>query len=135
MNWFLHFIGVRPLTPGGAYNFWSGFGSDISELAIVCGLVSVYRRHKCQSCRRLALKGGRGTVEGTRFETCHKHTNAAVHSSLKEHHARAHPDLHAHLNPTKPEAAPVAETVAAKATGARKARGAVKKSTARGAKP
>ena len=30
------------------YGFWSGFGSDLGELAIVGGLIAVVRRHNCE---------------------------------------------------------------------------------------
>lgn len=59
---------------GGAppnYNFWSGAGSDISELAIVAGLVGLYRRHNCHT--RNCLRIGRYPVAGTPFITCRKH--------------------------------------------------------------
>lgn len=44
---FLHFLGVEPRTPSTAYNWWSGAGSDVAELAIIGGLVAIYRRHEC----------------------------------------------------------------------------------------
>lgn len=40
-----------------AYLFWSGIGSDLGELAIIGGLVQLYRQHNCREhrCPRLGL--------------------------------------------------------------------------------
>lgn len=35
-DWFWH-----PLRIGDGYNFWSGFGSDLGELTLVAGIVSL----------------------------------------------------------------------------------------------
>ena len=52
---FLHLIGVEPRSPSTAYNFWSGFGSDLGEYAIAVGLFShligFYRLHNCREHR------------------------------------------------------------------------------------
>jgi len=37
---------VRPRV-AGAYAFWSGFGSDLGEVAIVGSIMTVVRRHNC----------------------------------------------------------------------------------------
>ena len=84
-----------------AYNFWSGFGSDLGEATILGAVVATYRRHKCQSCLRPALKRGLGAVEGTHYETCHKHTNADHHGHLKVAHQALHPEMHNHLSKEK----------------------------------
>jgi len=56
---------------GHAYLFWSGVGADITELAIVGGLVSMYRKHTChvQRCWRIA----RENVPGTSWTVCRRH--------------------------------------------------------------
>lgn len=48
--WFWH-----PLA-GPGYQFWSGIGSDIGEIAIVGGAIAIYRRHNCHvhRCWRLS---------------------------------------------------------------------------------
>lgn len=40
---------ITPLDPlhGDGYNFWSGIGSDLGELAIVTGLVAWWRHRNC----------------------------------------------------------------------------------------
>lgn len=52
--WFLHLTGADNVS-GTFYGFWSGFGSDLGEIAIVGGLVSIYRKHTCEvaGCWRL----------------------------------------------------------------------------------
>lgn len=62
-------------TPGSppSYNFFSGSGSDISELAIVGAVIGGYRKHNChaQGCWRI----GRHVVDGTPW--CNLHHQAA----------------------------------------------------------
>lgn len=68
--WFLHLTGADNVS-GPWYGFWSGFGSDLGELAIVGGLISVYWKHSCHAkgCWRI----GRHPVEGTHWVVCRRH--------------------------------------------------------------
>ena len=56
---------------GSWYAFWSGIGSDIGEIAIFSGLISLYRKHNCHAkgCWRL----GRHPVAGTPYTVCRHH--------------------------------------------------------------
>ena len=74
MHWLAHWLGMDNLS-GPVYGFWSGFGSDVGELAIVGGLVSIYRRHNCEvhRCWRLG-----------------RHTTAAGHAVCRRHHPDDH---------------------------------------------
>lgn len=56
---------------GPVYAAWSGPGADITELAIVGGIVSIYRKHQChvRGCWRI----GRHGVEGTAHVVCARH--------------------------------------------------------------
>lgn len=87
MSWFLHFIGVEPRTASTAYNFWSGFGSDIGEVVIIGGLIQIYRKHNChvRGCWRMA----RHQVEGTPYITCRKHHPTVPDNVTAEHIAAA----------------------------------------------
>jgi hypothetical protein len=96
-HWFLQVTGTDD-EAGRWYAFWSGFGADFAEGAIFLSILGMYHRHKCQNCWRLALKAGLGRVEGTHYETCHKHTNKEDHAALKEQHRLRHPALHEHLS-------------------------------------
>lgn len=66
----LHVLGLDDAS-GGWYLWWSGFVGDLGELAIVGGLVSVYRRHNCEvhGCPRLG-----------------RHESAAGHRLCRRHH-------------------------------------------------
>lgn len=88
MIWHLiqHWLAVHTGTvnePGDYYGFWSGFGSDIGEVAIVGGLLSIYRHHNChvQGCLRLS----RAPVTGTPWKTCWRH------------HPEGKPPTHGHI--------------------------------------
>lgn len=68
--WFQYFTGTDN-TSGRPYGFWSGFGSDIAELAIVGGLVRMARTHNCHVhwCPRI----GKHEVKGTPYKVCRRH--------------------------------------------------------------
>ena len=85
MNWLwvhlLNGLGVRPRTPSTAYNWWSGAGSDVGELAILGALITGYRHVNCHTkgCFRI----GHHPVEGTTYKTCRRH-----HPVFKDHPKR-----------------------------------------------
>ncbi|MDE2469867.1 MAG: hypothetical protein KGL35_14290 [Bradyrhizobium sp.] len=70
MHWLAHFLGLDNLS-GPFYGFWSGAGSDITELALIGGLIAAYRKHNChiKGCWRI----GKRNVDGTSLIVCHKH--------------------------------------------------------------
>lgn len=88
VNDFLTFIGVYN---GNSrwYLFWGGFGSCLSELAI---LVVVWRKINCHAkgCYRVGLHH----VEGTPYITCGKHhpTHPGSSAATAEQIAQAHSD-------------------------------------------
>lgn len=90
-NWLYNFFGVKGSGP--YYGFWSGAGSDISEIALIGAVVTFYRHNKCQTCWRIAHH----KVVHTPYKTCHKHTTMADHKRLVAHHAKNHPEQHALL--------------------------------------
>jgi hypothetical protein len=55
-HWFLQVTGTAD-TSGKWYAFWSGFGSDLGELALIGGLATFVHRENCASkgCWRLGL--------------------------------------------------------------------------------
>lgn len=53
-----------------AYDFFSGFGSDLGEATIVVGIVAAFRHHNCHVKRCLRL--GK-PVEGTPYLACPRH--------------------------------------------------------------
>lgn len=60
---------------GPFYGFWSGFGSDLGEVALIGGLLTVVRRHNCEvrGCWRLG-----------------RHQTAAGHHVCRVHHPDDH---------------------------------------------
>lgn len=77
---FQHAVGID--APGSrAYNFWSGFGSDLGEITIVGGLVAMYRQHECHQdgCHRV------GKFPFEQYKLCRKH-----HPSVPNRVTHAH---------------------------------------------
>lgn len=70
--------------PGPFYGFWSGFGSDIGELAIIGAVIGMYRKHNChvKGCFRIA----KHPVEGTSFCACKKHHPATPEGDITAQH-------------------------------------------------
>lgn len=66
----LHFLGIDNVS-GYAYGFWSGFGSDLGEIALVGAVIGIYRKHNChvKGCWRI----GKHPVDSTPFVVCRKH--------------------------------------------------------------
>jgi hypothetical protein len=94
VNWLLHWLAVHTGTvnePGPYYGFWSGFGSDLGEVAIVGALAGMLRRHNChvKRCWRI----GRHQVEGTPWLVCARHHPKG---------APAHADVLAAATPAAP---------------------------------
>ena len=82
--------------PGPYYGFFSGFGSDITEVLLLGGIVQIYRRHNCvtKGCYRL----GRHQVGNTHLKTCPKHTSAGDHAKLMADHKAKYPEAHKFLH-------------------------------------
>jgi hypothetical protein len=88
-NAFLHFIGVRPLAPSGANDFWSGFGSDLAEFSFIGVFYVTFRKHNCHVkwCWRI----GRQKVDGTDYVVCRRHhpKEAPTHAEVLQAHEEA----------------------------------------------
>ena len=69
-HWFLTVTGSND-TSGTWYGFWSGFGSDLGEFAIVGSVIGLYRSRVCHA--RWCWRVGRTPVENTRWVVCRKH--------------------------------------------------------------
>ena len=73
-----HWLAIHTGTlnePGPYYGFFSGFGSDLSELALLGGVVGLLRKYNCEvhGCWRLG-----------------RHTTAAGHAVCRRHHPDDH---------------------------------------------
>lgn len=98
-HWIQFFFGFRPGDGNGPhYLFWSGAGSDISELAINGAVLAGLHRVNChvKGCPRLA----RYPIAGGQFKVCAKHhpdhhvrarrlTVALLHQAHRDHYKGA----------------------------------------------
>lgn len=88
-HWLIIHLAQETGTSNGAsraYDFWSGFGSDLGEATLIVGVAAAYRHHNChvKGCPRL----GRA-VDGTPYIACPKHH--PDHAGVKR--AISHEDL------------------------------------------
>lgn len=87
MHWFLHFFGLDSAS-GTAYLAWSGVLSDVAELAIIGGLLGIYRKHNCEvkGCPRISRHA---TAAG--HHVCRRHMpgGAPTHADVIEAHNAA----------------------------------------------
>lgn len=74
MNWLYLFLGLDNAS-GSKYLFWSGFGSDITEFAVLGALAGLLRKHNCEThrCWRLGRHAAFDAVNGTTHTFCRKH--------------------------------------------------------------
>ena len=111
MNWWhalQHWLAVHTGTvneSGPYYGFWSGFGSDIGEVAIIGGVIQLYRKHNCHVRGCLRIAHHEYTMGGVVYHLCRKHhpatPNELQHAeTFLEHHlsqqegtSDAHADL------------------------------------------
>jgi hypothetical protein len=71
-HWVVHFFGLDYGAGYGhviLYNFWSGVGSDVSEITLVGLGYGLWRKHACHT--RHCWRIGRHMVDGTPW--CNKH--------------------------------------------------------------
>ena len=70
-HWFEIHSGTARGGPDPYYNFWSGFGSDLGEVVLIGGLVTLARAHNChvKGCWRI----NKHPIEGTPYKVCRKH--------------------------------------------------------------
>lgn len=80
-----HWLGLDNAS-GHWYLFWSGVGSDISELAIVGALVGAYRQHTChqRGCWRLSRHEITGD-DGITYRVCRVHHPGAPREVTRGH--------------------------------------------------
>ena len=90
MNWLVHFLGIDN-EAGRFYAFWSGFGSDIGEVAILGGLAGLYKRHTCHvDSPRFCWHPGTHPVVGTPYRACKKHHPGVPKKVTADHITTAH---------------------------------------------
>lgn len=94
--WFEWWTGVTNIW---WYNFWSGFGSDLTEwITFGTGGVLLYRHLNCHenSCRRLAFRRLTDPDTGEHLRLCNRHHPRK--SVTPEHIADVHRRIHLRLH-------------------------------------
>lgn len=80
ISFLAHMLGIDDPT-GRWYAFWSGFGSDLQEFAILGAMVAGYRKINChyKGCPRI---GRFPAIEGQGWHYCKVHHNTnGIHAS------------------------------------------------------
>lgn len=97
LHWLAHWLGLLNAS-GPIYSFWSGFGSDLTEFALLVGAVGLYKHHNCawKGCPRFARKHWQ--VKGTPLRTCHHHATRQCHTLLLKQYKRDHKEQHELFN-------------------------------------
>ena len=93
LNEIYHYMGLHGY--GSWYAFWSGLGSDITEVAILGGMITAYRKVNCnvKGCWRLQWRDYLD-ADGNPHKWCKKHhPDTPVHKNdhadfLREHELR-----------------------------------------------
>lgn len=69
--------------PGPYYGFFSGFGSDLGEIALIGAVFQVYRKHNChiKGCWRIAHYEFTDRENGDTYMLCRKH-HPSIHKEL-----------------------------------------------------
>jgi hypothetical protein len=72
-NWMFEVFGLGD-GAGSQYLFWSGAGSDITELAIVGALLGALRKHNCEThrCWRMGRHDWTDPTTGQTHKLCRK---------------------------------------------------------------
>jgi hypothetical protein len=77
-HWLDHVTGSDyglPYGHFGFYNFWSGFGSDLTEFGLAVSLsgvlLTLFRKHNCHT--RWCWRIGHHDLEGTPWKVCRRH--------------------------------------------------------------
>ena len=82
LGWVLHWLAVHTGVENEAshyYAFWSGFGSDLSEIAIPAAAWGLFRKHNCH--QRRCWRIGRHVVDGTPW--CDRHHQKARSAAVR----------------------------------------------------
>lgn len=83
---------------GVQYNFWSGFGSDIGELALIGAVIATWKHHNCAVPRCFRLAHHKYEIKETKQYTCHKHHTKYWYDLLVKQYREDYPEQHKLIN-------------------------------------
>lgn len=90
LTWLGHVLGLDNGS-GHWYLFWSGFGANFGEFAIVGALITTYRRHTCHvDDPRFCWRPGIHQIDGTTYRVCGRHHPTAPDKMSAAHLADVH---------------------------------------------
>jgi hypothetical protein len=95
VSWLLHLLDEYGITNANCRwgAFWAGFGSDLSEWAMLGAAVAWYRKRTCHVDHpRFCWRWGGHPVKGTPFRACKRHHPAVPDRVTAGHIADAHRD-------------------------------------------
>lgn len=87
IDWFFHITGASNVS-GTYYGFWSGFGSDITEFAVLGALVANLKHLNCEvkGCWNITRHS---TAAGHRVCSKHNPGGAPTHADVIRAHTKA----------------------------------------------
>lgn len=96
MSWLWHWIEIHTGTvneSGPYYGFWSGFGSDLGEVAIIGAVIGGYKKVNCHVKRCPRFSHHEYEMEGVKYRLCRKHHPGVKSVSVEslERHFTLHP--------------------------------------------
>lgn len=85
MSWLPHVLGIDDES-GPFYAWWSGAGSDISELVLLGGLYALLRKHNCHVHRCWRIGRLPVEIDGASYVVCRRHhpRGAPTHEDLRQ---------------------------------------------------
>lgn len=89
---------IAPSQYSDHYNFWSGFGSDITELALIAGAIGLYKRHNCAVPHCPWIAHSKYEIKETKQYTCRGHHTQYWHDMLVTQFKQDYPDQHKFIN-------------------------------------
>jgi hypothetical protein len=83
---------------GNQYGFFSGFGSDLGEVAIIGAVGATYKHHNCAVPRCWRIAHHKYEIKETKQYTCRMHHTQFWHDLLIKQYKQDYPQQHKLIN-------------------------------------
>lgn len=96
-----HWLAVHTGTvneSGPYYGFWSGFGSDLGEIALIGAVFATWKHHNCAVPRCARLAHHKYEIKETKQYTCRKHHTQYWSDLLIKQYKQDYPEQHKFIN-------------------------------------